>query len=322
MLNITSSKKKKSGLSAQEAYNIWDFLASKYFVLSRLTIWANFIHDKDLSMIVSDYMEKGKEKTKNLEKELKDLGLAGPDVGIVGANLATNPENIRDEFIAQDLFLVMQENVEMLLRFLSSTSTNDNLRKQFTRFTKEAINDMDSLVRYLRLKGWIAPSPHYPNIPPEVDEKLDAGEAFHLWDHLTFRYDNIHLTEILAGAANDMELKFLLTTGIQNVLKKQAVMLEKECLFFGIALPKHPPNVTTYIPSQYLNDDFIFRTVSGGITGATLLHAAALKQCLTNSRVRGIFKELLLSEVDIQDKIIAYGKLKGYITPSPIYKPI
>ena len=319
---LTISKKKRSGLSAQEAYNIWDFLTSKYLVLTRLAIWENFVHDMDLSMIIKGYAEKEKGKTKKLEKELKDVGLAGPDVGIVGANIAANPESIRDEYIAQDLFMSMQESVEMLLRFLISTSTNDKLRSLFTKYAKDAVEDMDSLVRYLRMKGWVAASPHYPNIPPEVHEKLDAGEAFHLWDHLTFRYDNIHLTEILVGATDDVDLQFLLTAGIQHVLKKQAAMLEKECLYFGIALPKHPSNVPSHIPSQYFSDDFIYRTVAAGITGATLLHAAALKQCLTNSRVRGIFKDLLQSEVEIQDKIIAYGKLKGYITPSPVYKPI
>lgn len=50
---LTISKKKRSGLSAQEAYNIWDFLTSKYLVLTRLAIWENFVHDMDLSMILA-----------------------------------------------------------------------------------------------------------------------------------------------------------------------------------------------------------------------------------------------------------------------------
>lgn len=151
----TSKKKKRSGLSAQEAYNIWDFLTSTYLVLTRLAIWENFVHDKDLAMIVNSHSEELKGKTLKLEKELKDVGLAAPDVGIAGANIAANPESIRDEFIAQDIFVAMQEGVEMLLRFLSSTAVNDGLRRLFKQYAKDAVHAMDDLVRYLRLKGWL-----------------------------------------------------------------------------------------------------------------------------------------------------------------------
>jgi len=39
-----------------------------------------------------------------------------------------------------------------------------------------------------------------------------------------------------------------------------------------------------------LDDDYMFRTLTFGIMGALWLHTLALKQCTTNDRIRGIFK--------------------------------
>jgi spore coat protein CotF len=207
------------------------------------------------------------------------------------------------------------------LKVLRTSTTNDRLRQILLGMAKEVIDDMDDIVKYMRIKGWNNMAPLYPNIPPSVTEKLDAGEAFHLWDHLTFRYDNIHQTTIYYGYAVDPDFKAFLYTGIRELLLSQAEVLERECLHFGIPLPKRPPKVVaTQAPNEAVPDDYMYRQISMGITGAVLMHAMALKQCLTNDRVRSLFKELLLSEIDLQNMLIKYGKLKGWLNYPPNYK--
>lgn len=66
---------------------------------------------------------------------------------------------------------------------------------------------MNDFIPYLRNKGWIDVPLKYQNIPENVNEKIDAGEAYHLWDHLTFRYDNISKTDSFKDLVNDNELK-------------------------------------------------------------------------------------------------------------------
>ncbi len=156
-----------------------------------------------------------------------------------------------------------------------------------------------------------------------TQEKIDAGEAFHLWDHLTFRYDNIQATQIWYEHAHDTDFKFLLKNGLQNVLRKQAEMLEKELIKFGIPLPKQPSDVVKSAgDTTLLDDDYMFRTLNIGIMGALWLHTLALKQCTTNDRIRDIFRNLLIDEVNVLDKLLLLGKLKGWINAVPLYSPL
>lgn len=106
---------------------------------------------------------------------------------------------------------------------------------------------MTLLGKFLKIKGWIDIPPFYPTIPEDVQEKLDSSEAFNLWDLLTYRYNNIELTEMYYNVINDGEFKTLVKVGIQGTLKKQAQMLEKELQYFGIPIPEPPPKTTCSI---------------------------------------------------------------------------
>jgi len=72
-------------------------------------------------------------------------------------------------------------------------------------------------------------------------EQADAGEIFHLWDHLTFRYDNIYQTQYWS---KDSELKLLLKKGLQGTWKVQAKQLEQELSKFSVPLQFQPPALT------------------------------------------------------------------------------
>jgi len=109
----------------------------------------------------------------------------------------------------------------------------------FMQFLKDAINSLDTYVKYLKAKGWLEVPPLYKNVPPEVDEILDTGEAFHLWDYLTFRYDNLFKTQLFYGYAYDGDFKTLLLTGTK-ILEGQCKKLLGELTYFGIPVPKRP----------------------------------------------------------------------------------
>ncbi|MDD2233585.1 MAG: hypothetical protein PHZ11_00810 [Desulfitobacteriaceae bacterium] len=242
MLSLSSflSPNRSDGLNCQEAYSTWDLLAAKYQFAEKLHFWQNFAHDRDFADLLDD-IEKGTAKIiHSLEKICIKYNLPGPEVGVTDVKTSANTEAIRDELIAQDIFLWLQGVIELLLRAIRTTTTSDDIRKEFIDLIKLDLGYMDKMVPFKRNKGWVNPPLLYPNIPPETDEKLDAGEAFHLWDHLTFRYDNIHQTQIYNELANDSEFKVLLNLGVQQVLKGQVKKLENGCLKFGISLPKKP----------------------------------------------------------------------------------
>lgn len=315
------SKKGQSYVNCQEAYSTWDLLTAKYQFLEKLHIWQNFAHDIDLKYLLENIDRTLTSIVNMLEKECEKHSLPGPEVGVINVNTSVNTEVIRDEIIAADVFLWLQGVVELLLRAIRTTTTNDNLRETFIKINTMNLGLMNDIVAYLRLKGWINVPLRYPNIPKDIKEEIDAGEAFHLWDHLTFRYDSIHQTEIYKDLVNDSDMKTLITIGLQEILKKQADRLEKECLHFGIPLPKKPAKVISWPQeaSYFIKDDYIYRLIYTGIVGATLIHVSAVKQSLTNDRIRKFFIDLLLTEINIQNRFIRYGKLKGYINEAPHY---
>lgn len=311
--------KNLSYVNCQEAYSIWDLLTAKYQFVEKLHIWQNFTHDMDLKYLLNNIDQSLKKIITTLEKKCKEYSLSGPEVGVIAINTSANTEVIRDELIASDVFLWLQGITELLLRAIRTATTNDGLRETFIKINKVNLGLMNDLVAYLRIKGWINIPLRYPNIPRNTKEDIDAGEAFHLWDHLTFRYDNIHQTEIYKNLVKDIDLKILITIGLQEILKKQEERLEKECLHFGIPLPKKPANIISWPEeaSDFIKDDYLYRLLFIGIVGATLIHATAVKQALTNDRIRKLFIDLLLSEIDIQNRFITYGKIKGYINEAP-----
>lgn len=64
----------------------------------------------------------------------------------------------------------------------------------------------------------------------------------------------------------------------------------------------------------------MYRNLTAGMQSAAIIHAWAFKQSTTNDRIRNIFKELLLHEVGVIDKLTKYGKVKGWLNPSPLFR--
>lgn len=321
-LKISSSKpeKRRDLVSVSEAYNLWDLLASKYRAHVSVQTWENFAHDLDLQKILGLYIKDLQSEIKQLENMMAKFEIKAPPSQVADIKSTTNAEVLRDEFIASDFLLLLQGNIENLFKAFRTSVTNEEVRKLLMKFIENGVSRMDSMVSYNRLKGWIMVPLLYPLVPKNVTERLDTGEAFHLWDHLTFRYDNMEQTEIFSAFASDPDFKVLLKTGLHGTLKKQAEMLETELQHFGIPMPSRPPSTWPKAEnSELLSDKFMYRALIAGMQGAAMLHAIAVKQCTTNDRIRGIFKQLLIEEISMIDKMVMYGKVKGWLNPAPQY---
>ncbi|MBS4025672.1 MAG: DUF3231 family protein [Clostridia bacterium] len=311
----------KSMINVEEAYCLWDLTSVKYQGIDMGLLWYIYAHDPELKIIIKNKMSKLKIEAKALEKELKKYSINGPKQPRADMKSSSNSEILTDENLGRYLLLSTQEEIELLFKSIRNSTTNDALRALFIKFLTGAIDDLDSLIKYLKIKGWIGIPPMYPNIPAEVQEKADTGEIYHLWDHLTFRYDNIYQTQYWYEHAKDLEFKLLLKKGLQDTLKVQAKQLEQELSKFGVPLPSQPPAVIASSSTVNMEDSYMYRTLFTGMIGAAWMHALALKQCLTNDRLRGIFKDLLVQEINIIDKMILFGKVKGWLGVVPQYSP-
>ncbi|KUO50287.1 MAG: hypothetical protein APF76_11290 [Desulfitibacter sp. BRH_c19] len=317
----TKTEKKQKQVDVQEAYNLWGILQTKYVTIEKLKIWENFTHDMDLKLILARHLKEIMENATILEKEMTTYGIKGPGQNRYAMNAPVNPEAVHDQFIADDFFVYLQEHVENLLRAFRTSMNNDSVRGLFKKLSVKTINQQNEVVGYLKLKGWLETPPLYQSINKNIKEKLSTIDAYHLWDHLGYRYDNRRQTQLYQAFTFDGDYKMILKVGI-NQLTKHAQLLEKELQYFGIPLPKKPPEVTVSPGNTELfEDDYTYRIIMIGIQGALTIHAQALKQCTFNDRVRNIFKKLLLEEVDLLDNYIKFGKTKGWLNPGPGYHP-
>jgi len=254
------------------------------------------------------------------ENKAKTYSLKGPDHNKSFIKTPVNPSIVTDQYIANNYFLYLQEHIGNLAQTFRSSMTNDSFRQVIHKIALKTIAEEDALVKYMKIKGWLETPPMYPNLPAAVEEKITTCEAYHLWDHLAFRYDNIHQTHLFANYAYDGDLKLMLEMGLKT-LEKQCNLLEKELRQFGISLPKRPSEILP-LPdnTEIFADDHMFRTLLIGLQGASIVHVAALKQATFNDRIRGIFKQLLFEEMEYIDKLIAFSKVKGWLNAPPQYR--
>lgn len=284
-------------------------------------MWGNFIHDPDLQMLNNDTIQLTEQRLdviRNLIKKYKLPGSASARKDIYISSIA---DSIYDEHIALWLLQLAQERMEMKLRVLRTAVTNDPLRKTVLDFIKKDVKLLDKTIKALKLRGWVNQPPLYPNLPNNCDEDLDCGEAYHIWDHLTFRYDNIEATQVYLVLSHDGDFKALLKKGLQDILKKQAKKLEDETIKFGLPMPMFPPEITKELQdTEFRNDKSMYKQLLEGMQGASMMHAQAIKQSVTNDRLRGIFVNLFEEEIEMLDNIVKYGKLKAWLNPPPLYR--
>lgn len=315
-----NNKTQQKLIDVREAFNIWDILKSKYDIAEFMSINYQLTHDLDLKAIIINYKRDIDKNIKILEKMLNTYAVQGPSQGRISVQWAGNSEPTRDEMIALQMITYIQEHIENLLRAVRTSVSNDKIRLTLTHMLKDTIKNSNQLYGYLKLKGWLETPPVYPNIPADQTETISCAAAAHIWDHLTYRYDSSRWTKTYIVLVKDKDLKILLERGYL-ALEKQANLLENECKKFGITPPKRPPEVVTAPENtEIFTDDQIYRTVLNGLQSASIMHAEALKQCTTNDRIRGIFRDMLLSEIDFYGNYVKYGKLKGWLHPVPGYR--
>ncbi|HOL18121.1 MAG TPA: DUF3231 family protein [Bacillota bacterium] len=314
-------EQRQKQIDIREAFNIWDVLNSKYMAAERLQTWESLVHDLDLKALIEKALQSFKKNIVILEKLAEKYAVKTPDRNRSYSTFTGGKQIITDEFIALDLFLYYQGHIENLSKVLRSTVTNDSIRTVFKKMTLKTIEETDRLVKYLKLKGWLATPPLYKHLPSDQDASIGVPAASNLWDHLTLRYDNIRTTEYFLSVAHDLDFKAILKNGLK-LLQKQVQQLEAEMQRYGIPMPKKPARVTTTITNtEMLEDDYMYRVLLNALQGASILHAQSFKESVACDYIRALFKQFLKDELDIIDNALKFGKLKGWLNPVPPFGP-
>lgn len=313
-------KLRKNTLGSQNVFHLWNMTVERYFIINQLIHDKNFTHDPDLKYLIENCIRHFQQEIKTLENQLDKYSVKGPTPSIAGVNVGGNFEIERDKITAELLHRFLENNTLELITALRSATLNDKIRSIFFKMAKDSLEELDKYVKYLRFKNWLELPPLYPYSSEYINEEISTSEIYHLWDHLLFRYNGIYHTMILSNFARDADLKLILSSGIK-FLEKQAKEIEKILLKFGVYLPERYSDVIPATTStSMIEDKFIFSSVFNGIQNASYIHGVAFRESLVNDKIRSFFKKLLLEEISFIDRLIKYGKLKGWIEVPPTYR--
>ena len=107
----------------------------------------------------------------------------------------------------------------------------------------------------------------------------------------------------------------------KKTLDKQISTLKKKTKKLEVPKPERPPafNAATIDP-EIFTDQFMFRRIFQGIQEAVDIHIIAVVETITNDSIRDLFMQYLKKEISLYNKILKYGKIKGWTYIPPLYK--
>jgi spore coat protein CotF len=321
---ISDHQEKENSLDIQEAHNLWESLKSRYDNLEELQIYETFMHDLDFEVLSQEILDDVfEEQINQLETKMNQHQIALPSRPPKSVRTNVNTEVLTDRFIAAKIIAMMQTDIDLQIRAIRTSITTEQIRNLFCNFLKETIYLHDKTVKYLKTKGWLGIPPQYPYLATETKERVDAGEAFHLIDHLITRYDAVNITQIYHHQAHDSDFKYILEKGLQLTLETQINSLEEEINYFGLPQPARPPkSVKSKIDCEELEDEIMFRELFASLSHMLNLHANGFKQNATNDRIRKLYIDFLDEEVKMFSNLAKYGKTKGWSRPIPMFNPM
>jgi len=312
-----NSQKEELELSCREAHFLWAILADRYIILERLNAIKNYAHDKDYILILETNINRFKKENKIVEKYMEMYSITPPQPNVIDINIIGNTEVEKDRVSSHLLSSYLRAETTILAQAIRDAIFNDNIRRLIKKFLKTNLTVLDSYLKFLKLKEWIAIPPAYKYLQPDIKEKVAINEIHYLWDHLHSRYTNIRLTQIAISFSNDIDIRLIFEEGL-NILLNQADSLEKKLLNYGVTLPEPFNNITLKPEStEIIEDRFLYTEILDGMKNATTLHAISATEVITNDDLRSYFIRLTFEELMYVDNLIRYGKLKGYIPLPP-----
>jgi len=323
VLSIISKVKKvtnrEESLDIQEAFNIYSLLRARYVSTQTVQLFKNFVHDVDWEILLDKFQKNFEEQIINLEELGKKFRIIMPNRPPLDVKFATRINDITDDYIYKKIYHDLIAQLMSLIHAVRSTSTNDKLRKIIIRDLIVHFEDFDILYKFGKLKGWEETYPTYKTSTKQEEEKLSASEAFHIWDHITMRYEQIELMGIFSSFAHDTEFKVILQHGLY-IYNKQVNNLEKLALKLNVPLPNRPAlPVTSPIDPETVTDKFMYKIILSWELASLDTHVRAIIETIRNDSLRKLWSGLLNTELEYYDKYLKYGKMKGWTRVVPIY---
>jgi len=319
---MVSLLKKLSGeevIDIFAAFNLWNSLRARYGSIETLQLYRNFIHDRDFDLLLSPFLDTFVKESKILEDEAARYAVTLPKRPAVDIRIDKKLDELTDRYIYRRIFEDLVTQMMVLGRAYRTTTNHDRLRELFKNALLGHAYQFQTLFKFGKLKSWEDNPPAYKPSKPMKNEELSISEAFHLWDHLNFRYDRLELGNFYIRSAHDTSFIAVLDMGLV-ILKKQIETIEELCLSYSVHLAERPPaEMAQRIDPEVMEDQFMYRILLSGIQNSVDMHMRAVLETVRNDSLRKIFINFFKVEMSSYDRFLKYGKAKGWIKVPPMY---
>ncbi|KAF1086202.1 hypothetical protein SPSYN_00943 [Sporotomaculum syntrophicum] len=313
-----SAVAKQHKLTIAEAANLWNKLLARYDLIESILIFMNYVKDKDLRNEAQILLKKISQQTQQLEKVMAEYSVPLTPRPPSEIKILEDIASITDRYIFSRIFNDIKRFLPVdMVAFIQSTSSQ--MRNFFKKFLLEEMDIYNGLQDLGLKKNWLQAQPEYKGNKSGGQENPTIIEAAQMWVKLSARYDTAEFTNHMKNIATDPDLRAAISIG-QDTLKKQSSELEKMMQKYAVPLPGKPPEAEiTAQTSDAVSDRYIYRQIFRGIQSFLPIHMIAFQESI-NPAVQKKFKDLLTEEIDIYDKFISYGILKGWVFKPPSFK--
>lgn len=313
-----SAVRKQHEITIIEAGNLWNKLLARYDLIEDILILMNYVKDEELRKETQILLKKFSRQTQQLEKVMAEYSVPLMPQPATEIKISDDIPSITDRYIFVRIFYDINRFLPVhIVAFVQSTSSK--LRKMFKEFLLEEMDIYDSFQDLGLKKNWLQIQPEYKNNKNVGQKNPTIKEAAQMWLKLTARYGTFEFTNYMANLSTGPDLKAAIAIG-QGVLKKQSSELEKMMQKYAVPLPEKPPGAeSTAQPIDAISDRYVYRQIFRGIQSFLPIHMVAFQESSTPA-VQKKFKSLLIEEINIYDKFISYGILKGWVFKPPSFK--
>lgn len=153
----------------------------------------------------------------------------------------------------------------------------------------------------------------------DKQQLINVSEVFYVWDIMVMKYDILSTVRIAENFVNDKDLRFI-AEQLAKGLTKGITDMELIMKDYDIPFPVRPPasNKTT-VNLEDVTDKYIYQVIFEGVQSFFPVLASGFMNS-TSPKVRKAIKSHLLLTIELQELVVEYGKLKGFLNQPPIYR--
>lgn len=154
----------------------------------------------------------------------------------------------------------------------------------------------------------------------EKQKKINVNEVFYIWDILVTKLDILESIQLYENFIEDYDLKLInskvkdgITTGIED--------MEKLMTEYALPFPERPPaGINTSVNMEQVTGKYIYQTLYESVQAFFFILASGFMNS-TTPEVRKSIKNHLYLTIQLQEILVEYGKLKGFLNEPPLYRP-